>query len=122
MTHRIVLCYGGGEHVPIFAAIGHNLKEKNVFLCESENIIKGEEHAVVCLTSTKESQQKEMKLIITYSKTGFVRGFLYIDEKEYPILDYRMYESLQIGSLCYGNIAVARIPSEFGEGNHILSV
>jgi hypothetical protein len=61
-----------------------------------------------------------MKLIITYSKTGFIRGFLYIDEKEYPILDYRMYESLQIGSFCYGNIAVARVPNEFGEGNHIL--
>jgi hypothetical protein len=120
MKHRVVLCYGDGEHVPVWAAIGHNLKEKNVFLCDSKKIINGEEYFVVCSKTTEDSEKKDMKLLITYSKAGLVRGFLYIDEKEYPVLDYKVYESLQIEKYCYGNIAVVRVPDEFEQGNHIL--
>lgn len=124
MRHRIVLSYGDDEHLPIFTCIGANLKEKNVFLCESTKIIETENHTIVRKTIIKEKAMEvcygspPAQMFITYSETGFLRGFLYIKGKEYPILDYNVYCSMQIENWCYDNIAIIRLPNNFVEGNY----
>lgn len=110
MTRRIVLNYGSDEYLPIFTSIGHNLKEKNVFLCEFEKIVIDENYQLIRIQNTGE---KQINIIVTYSSAGFVRGFLYIDKKEYPVLDYKIYSSIQIENMCYDNIVGIRIPDDF---------
>ena len=39
-----------------------------------------------------------------------VRGYLYLKGKEYPILEYDLFSSLQIGKWCYDNIAICTMP------------
>lgn len=110
MIRRIVLSYGSDEYLPIFTSIGHNLKEKNVFVCESAKIFKEGDYTVYY---SKTTEEKKINIIITYSSTGFLRGFLYVDKKEYPILDYKGYGGLQIQEWCYDNIVGIRLPDEF---------
>ena len=110
MTRRIVLSYGSDEYLPIFTSIGHNLKEKNVFMFESEKIFIEGDYQVIRIKTTGE---KQMNIIITYSSTGFLRGFLYTDKNEYPILDYKVYSSMQIENMCYDHIVGIRIPDDF---------
>jgi hypothetical protein len=110
MKRRIVLSYGSDEYLPIFTSIGHNLKEKNVFLCEFEKIVIEGDYQVIRIKPTEE---KKINIIVTHSSTGFIRGFLYVDEKEYPVLDCKVYSSMQIENMCYDNIVGIRLPDEF---------
>ena len=45
----------------------------------------------------------------------FLRGFLYMDNKEYDIIDYNCYNSLQVERWCYDNIDCIRL------GNNIFN-
>jgi len=47
MSKRIILSYGDDEYLPIFADIGHNLKEKNMFLYESKEIIDNSIYSII---------------------------------------------------------------------------
>ena len=53
--------------------------------------------------------EKRVDLFLTHVEDKFVRGFLYYDNKEIPILDHRTYYSLQIEEFAYDNIAVVRL-------------
>ena len=116
MEHKIVLSYGDDEHMPVLLSIGHNLKEKNIFHCKSKKIIKSGPYEIV--RTEMQREDKSIYLIITYTAEGFVRGFLYIEEKEYPILRYSVYSSMQIEKFAYDNMAIVRLPNEFAAGNY----
>lgn len=114
MKQRIVLSYGEDEYLPLFTSIGHNLKEKNLFFSESKTIMQNGEYIVVISDLYKdESDEKKMNTVITYCYTRFIRGFLYVNGKEYPMEDYRTYASQQIGNYCYDMLAAARLPNSF---------
>jgi hypothetical protein len=119
MKHRIILSYGDNEYLPMFTSLGHNLKEKNMFFWESKHIIKNGEYSIVISDLYKEeSDEKKMNTVITYSDVGFVRGFLYVDGKEYPIEDYKAYANQQVEKFCYDNLFALRLPNSFSDGNH----
>jgi hypothetical protein len=109
MKLRIVLSYGEDERLPVLISLGHNLKEKNVLVCEYKKIIKEGEYSVIFI----ESEKKDVKIMITSLNGGFARGFLYTNEKEFPVVDYKIYSSLQIEDLCYDNIAAVRLPDDY---------
>lgn len=114
MQHRIVLSYGDDEHLPIIAMIGCNLKEKNLCACVSKKSVKNGDYTII--HEALICQTKDIDTFITYKDKEFVRGFLYIDGKEYPILHCYTYASLQIEQYCYDNIAGIRLPDDFALG------
>jgi len=147
MNHRICFSYGDDEYLPVFTILGANLKQKNLFYCESTKTIKNGDYTIVSSRITEENlkptysttninygslvpqmcsakKNKRLKddetinMLITYNETGFLRGFLYIKGKEYPILNYKTYVSMQIENFAYDNIAILRLPNNFAEGNY----
>lgn len=105
MQERIVFSFGEDEYLPIITATGHGLKEKNVFICNSELLVNIKNYYV----THKKIIEKEMHIFLTYGNKNLIRGFLYFNGKECEIIDHRKYESLQIGEFCYGNINVIRL-------------
>jgi len=91
----------------------NGVKQKNQFYCEYKSPIKIGTFAFI--HSTAIHQNKQLEFLVTHNNKKFVRGFLYIDGKEYPILEYNVYQSLQIENLCYDNIIAIRLSNEFAE-------
>jgi hypothetical protein len=120
MRYPLVLSYEENEYLPMFTSIGHNLKEKNLFYCQSEKIIKNGDFTIVHgKIEQSTNAEKQIDLFLTYQNDkGFVRGFLYIDNKEYPVLQSNRYISLQIEKFCYDNILAICLPEDFDKGNH----
>lgn len=137
MRHRICFSYGDDEYLPIITILGANLKQKNLFFCESTTAIKNgsytilhceviKENAVLILSTTDitdgssvpETMSESIQMFITYDGAGFLRGFLYIKGIEYPILQYKTYMSMQIEKCAYDNITIIRLPNEFAGGNY----
>lgn len=118
MQHRSVLSYGDDEYLPVICMVGCNLKEKNLCTCMSKKTVKNGGYTIIREKAI--CQDKDVDIFLTYTDKGFVRGFLYVDGKEYPIVDYRVYASLQIEHYCYDNIAGIRLPDEFVLGGHFL--
>ena len=107
VQQRIVLSFNEDEFLPTFISIGHNLKEKNLYMTEAEMILDNPNHYIMHKKFMK--GEKRVDLFLTHVEDKFVRGFLYYDNKEIPILDHRTYYSLQIEEFAYDNIAVVRL-------------
>ena len=116
MNHRICFSYGDDEYLPIFTILGANLKQKNLFYCESTKTIKNGDYTIV--SGRVINSIKPIEFFITYNNESFLRGFLYIKGKEYPILEHKVYASMQIESFAYDNISILRLPNSFAEGNY----
>ena len=95
------------DFLPTFISIGHNLKEKNLYMTEAEIILDNPNHYIMHKKFMK--GEKSVDIFLTHIEDKFVRGFLYYDNKEIPILDHRSYYSLQIEQYAYDNIAVVRL-------------
>lgn len=95
-----------GSHLPIFYCLDHQLKKENVSSCSSQIILETSSYLI------KKISNLDYTAILTFSldTTHFVRGFLYINNNEYPILQYSKYASLQIGKSCYDNICCIQLP------------
>lgn len=136
MSNNIILSYGDKEYLPIITSIGHNLKEKNLFSYKSKEIIDNGIYTILLYKTfysscgvveqdietsieNKTKKFKEINIVLTYLKNNFIRGFLYIDDKEYPINEYRRYYSLQIEKYSYDNVIGIRLPNNFIDGNYI---
>jgi len=114
---RIILCYDENEYLPYFTSLGHNLKEKNLLSVCCEKIVNMDDFKTLhCFGSHK---KKDVNAILTYNNNQFIRGFFYIDNREYSVIDFRMYNSLQIENFCYDNLGAIQLGPEFGDGNHI---
>jgi hypothetical protein len=111
MINRIIFSYGEDEHLPIISEVGSNLKEKNLFYFESINTVKNGDYKINRYAILTE--RKKMDMFLTYTDDKFIRGFLYVDGKEYAISEYKVYMSLQIEDYCYDGIAGIRLPNDF---------
>jgi len=90
------------QHYIVFN-IGHDIGNE-VKICESELLFRNESFYIT------KKVIKNVTLIITHvTKGDFLRGYAYILEKEYPILNYCNWSSLQIKDLCYDNISVCEL-------------
>jgi uncharacterized protein YrrD len=107
MRHRIILSFGEDEYLPFLVAIGHNLKERNLFWCEHENIVEMGNLRVMHKKIREEIKPEfeegvrenvSMDMILTFEGETLVRGYLYYADKEYNIVDVKGYASLMIGS------------------------
>jgi len=113
MRQRIILSYGEDEWLPVISQIGCNLKEKNLFFLEYINTVQNGDFKIVHSKLYKdENDAKKMDTFVTYSDKDFVRGVLYMDGKEYKIIRYNVYMSLQIENFCYDNITAIRLSEE----------
>jgi len=104
MKQWVVLGY---ETLPIFTSFGHNLKQKNTFKCDAELISNMPNYYI--MHKKFMYQDKEVCILSTHLKMTFVRGFLYYNDKEYEIIEYNTYASLQIEDYCYDNVSVVRL-------------
>jgi hypothetical protein len=118
MTQRLVFSYAENEYLPLFTSIGHNLKEENLCNCIINTILQNELYKIIHIKTNHKN--KEIELNITFRKDdnyyNFIRGFLYVDNKEISITDYKCYQSMQIKKYCYDNLNAVRLPNNiFGE-------
>jgi hypothetical protein len=100
---NVVLTYSSDEYVPMFLAIGHNLKKKNLYRCSSELVFDKSNNYTIKKTCD------EFNALLTFSETRFVHGILCANNNDTKVLDYRCFESLQIEDYCYGNIGVVKL-------------
>jgi hypothetical protein len=96
----------------------HNLKSEHIFSCVSKILFSIENYVIVKKTGT--INDLELDIILTYyisneTPRKFIRGYLYINEKEYEIKSVCMYRSLQIGEWCYDNIQVIQLNHDIFE-------
>jgi len=91
-----------------------NLKNKNIFSCVSKLIFSVENYTIIKKTGT--INDVEINIILTYyiskensRENKLLRGYLYVNEKEYEIKSTNMYRSLQINEWCYDNIQIIQL-------------
>ena len=122
MKHRIIFSYQDDESLPLLVSIPnhHKLKQKNIFMTDSSNTVNNGKHMIVHKRigygedEIENQIGKKIDIFLTYTNDeGFLRGFLYINDKEYHVLDYKKYNSLQVENFCYDNIEVLRLPNYF---------
>jgi hypothetical protein len=100
----IILSFDADEYMPLFLAIGHNLKEKNIYKCTTTMPLSSHNIYVI------HKKCDVLDLFLTYNNSTLLRGFVYTKNGEIPVLDCRSFESLQIGEFCYGNVCVVKLP------------
>ena len=109
--HNIVFSCSPEEHTPVLLGYSHNLKSENVCICDSTVLFQTDSHSVVKKTAI--IKELELDIFITYyyldGREDFIRGFLYTNNKEYPIQSCYMYSSLQIGKYAYDRIMVVKL-------------
>jgi len=115
--HRIVFSYGDDDHFPVMLGWGHNLKEKNMCMCDSSITEQTDETIVVKKTMNIHDMDIEIliKYAVSFNDAGekeskYSSAKLVAGNKEYNIPLYGSYLSLQIEQYCYDNIAVVRLP------------
>ena len=107
MLQRVVLSWALDEHLPILLDIGHNLKEENLYDCESNLLMNSEDYFIIHRQFLH--NDKEVNMFFTHYKDRLSRGFLYYNNKEFNVVVHRTYCTLQIGKFCYNNINVVRL-------------
>ena len=109
LDHYIVFSYDEDEYIPAFLGFGHGLKEKNICKCTSTIVSESLLRYTVLKKTIFNKKEIAITLVIGNENSKFISGFLTIDNKKYPILQYAMYASLQIDTYCYDNISAIRV-------------
>jgi hypothetical protein len=108
--HRIIFA-NKNDDIPVILGYSHSLKEKNLCTCVSTLLFENNNYSIVKKMVTL--NDKEIDIFLTYYYDGstekFVRGFVYIDNKEYSIKFSAMYASLQIEQYCYDRIMLIQL-------------
>jgi hypothetical protein len=107
MLQRVVLSWGNDEHLPVLLDIGHNLKEENLYDCESNMLMSSQDYFMIHRTFLYNNMQVNM--FLTHYKDRLIHGFFYYNNKEFKVIDHRTYRTLQIGEFCYDNINIVRL-------------
>jgi len=105
-AQRVVLFFEKDEYMPIVLAIGHNLKEKNIYKCESNVILRNQDNIII------HKKCEEFDIFLTYCKDNLLRGFLYTKNGEKEVLGASTFSSLQIEQFCYDNICVVKLSKD----------
>lgn len=113
MIRRIVFSYAENEYLPIFTSVGHNFKEENLCDCTIDIIIHNESYKIIHIKTNHKNKEIELNITLKADDNYyyFTRGFLYVDNREISITDYKCYESLQIEKYCYDKITVVKLPN-----------
>ena len=112
LLQKLVFSYDEDEYLPLILSVGHNLKEKNICNGNVTNVFNNNFFRITNIKTFHNNKLIEMNLTFSIKDNyfHFIRGFLYVDEKEIPINNFKSYVSLQIEKFCYDNISVIRIP------------
>jgi hypothetical protein len=112
LTKKLVFSYEEDEYLPLLISIGHNLKKKNICDGNIQIILNNNFYEIINIKTLHNNKSIEMNLTFSIKNNNyyFTRGFLYVDEKEIFIHDFKSYLSLQIEDICHDNISVIRIP------------
>jgi hypothetical protein len=103
LLQSVVLSFEDDEYMPLIMAIGHNLKEQNIYRCSTQTILNLGDNFII------HKKCDELDIFLTYENSTLLRGFVYTKLGETQVLDCRTFESLQIGKFCYGNICVVKL-------------
>jgi hypothetical protein len=103
----LTLSYDSEENLPTFVDLGHNLKQKNTFKSDVEMILNMPNYYI--MHKKIKHEDKEVYIVSTHLKKTFIRGFLYYNDKEYEIVDYKTYSSLKVEDIFHDNISVIRL-------------
>jgi hypothetical protein len=108
--HRVIFT-NKDDDIPVILGYSHGLKEKNLCTGISTLLFENDNYSIVKKVATL--NDKEIDIFLTYYYDGsteqFVRGFVYIDDKEYSIKFCAMYASLQIEQYCYDRIMLIQL-------------
>jgi hypothetical protein len=110
----VILSFEKDEHIPILLGYSHNLKNKNLAFYDSSIVYRSDSHLIFKLEGA--INNKKITIVYTLSYLNgceqFLRGFLYVNDKEYLISSVNAYCSLQIEEYCYDNITLVKIADE----------
>ena len=108
-THFLLFTWE--NNMPLMFGFGNGLKSENLCKCESELVIN--EPAYQKIVKKTIHKEKNIELIVhvfsdadTYSISN---SKIIVDKKEYDIIDYVSYQSLQIENFCCDNIGVCKL-------------
>jgi hypothetical protein len=99
-----------------------NPNREIVFRCKSTLLTASSKYKLIHkklvskYTNTKSNEPLDINIDIFLThkcengRDRMIRGYLYLNDKEYPILEYDLFSSLQIGKWCYDNIAICTMP------------
>lgn len=108
--HRIIFA-NKDDDIPVILGYSHSLKEKNLSSGKSTLLFENDTYSIVKKVAIL--NETEIDAFLTYEYNGniekFVRGFVYIDDKEYSIKFSAMYASLQIEKYCYDRIMLIQV-------------
>ena len=91
MKQKIVISFDKDEHLPILIDFAHNLKEENIFLCDSELLVNMPNYNVIHKKIL--INENEMHIFLTNSARNFIRGFLYFKDNKFKTRTQRIVDT-----------------------------
>ena len=88
--------------------------QNTVYNCDSTLLFMSDNYVIVHKKIILSETEDPINMFITYSDF-FVRGYIYKDNQEYEILNYLLYNSLQIESSSYNCIGICSIAKNIFE-------
>lgn len=109
--YPIVFSYDEDEHIPVLLGWGHNLKHENMGNFTLSLAIENENRTISRKGKLRdiEAEIKIFHRTDNNDKVSFDTGVLTMNEKQFPIKMYAIYNSLQIENYCYDYIAVVKL-------------
>lgn len=111
---RVIFSFDKDEILPTFLGWGHGLKEENICWWETVSCEKKQDGTRKEYIKKAFYKNIPVDIFLTITLKNeydtFEKGVIRFNNKEYDVIDYKSYYSLQIDKWCYDNISAIKLP------------